>query len=159
MKTNNLFGKIGIFISLTALFLVATYFGKAVDYMGVALFGLGILLGNALMYMDETFLYKYYDEVNKNLTSRSLLFLVSLPPLGLFLLTSTGSTLGVGMYLGIIAVLSLEMFQLRKNKVAFKQKFLFQLKRDITPDEHVLITTLTISLSILYAFLVIFLGR
>jgi len=159
MKSNNLFGKIGIFVSLTSLFLVAAYFGKAVDYTGVLLFGIGIVSGMLLLELDEMFLYKYYDAQNKKLTSRSILFLVSLPPLGLFLLTSTGSSMGVGMFLGIISILSLEMFNFRKNINGFKQKFLFQLKRDISEDEHILVTTVFISLSILYAFLVIFMGR
>lgn len=155
----NLIGKVAIICSYSALFLLATYFGKSVDYVDVLFFVIGLLLGTALLEADENFLYKYYDPDEKKLASRSLLFLASLFPLGLFLLTSTGSAVGVGMFLGIISGLSLEFYLLKNNISEFQKRFLYQLKRDITLDEHKIVTIVFISLSLLYGFLVLFLGR
>lgn len=159
MQKNNLFGKIGILISLSVLFLVSAYFGKAVNYFSVLFFSVGIFLGMALLEADEKYAYKYYDPDEKRLVTRSFLFLLSLPPLGLFLLTSTGSAMGVGMFLGIISILSLEFFSFRNNLQGFQKRYLSQLKRDITQDEHAIFTTVFIAATVLFAFLVIFLGR
>ena len=159
MKQISIISKIGIFISLSALFLVAAYFGKSVNYFGVALFSVGLVLGMGLLDADERFLFKYYDPEHKQLATRSLLFLIALFPLGLFLLTSTGSSTGVGMFLGIISGLSLEFYSLRSNLPLFQARFLYQLKRNITAQEHKLVTTIFIGFTFLYAFLVIFLGR
>lgn len=159
MKMQNIVGKVGIILSFSALFFVATYFGKAVDYVDTLLFIVGLLLGTALLEADENFLYKYYDPEEKKLASRSLLFLASLFPLGLFLLTSTGSAIGVGMFLGIISGLALEFYLLKNNISEFQKRFLYQLKREISLDEHKFVTIIFISSTLLYGFFVIFLGR
>jgi hypothetical protein len=159
MKQTNIVGKVGILISFSMLFLVATYFGKAVNYLDVGLFAVGLILGIGLLELDERLLYQYYDPEDKKLATRSALFLLTLFPLGLFLLTSTGSPTGVGMFLGIISGLSLEFYNLRNDLEQFQQRYLYQLKRDIAPDEHKIVTLVCISLTFIYAFLVIFLGR
>ncbi|GIK84442.1 MAG: hypothetical protein BroJett025_10640 [Patescibacteria group bacterium] len=161
MKQNNLVGKIGVIVSYAALFFVATYFGKSVEYSDGLFFVVGLLVGLALLEADEAVLFKYYadTESKKRLATRSLLFILALFPLGIFLLTSTGSALGVGMYLSIISGLALEFFSLRKNKLEFKERFLYQLKRDISIQEQQLFTAVFISTTVMYAFFVIFLGR
>lgn len=159
MKINNFIGKIGIFISLSSLYLVSIYFGKTDSYIGAVLFGVGFLIGWFLLEFDELFLYKYYDLENKNLATRSLLFIFSLLPLGIFLITSTGSSMGVGLFIGVVSVLSLEMFNLRKSLSLFKDRFLFQLKRDLSMDEQNVFISIFIGLSLLFGFLVIFAGR
>lgn len=164
MKSNYLLSKLGIIISFASLFFVATYFGKAVGYTDGFLFTFGLLLGMGLLEIDETVLFKYYVDqesvdTKKRLVTRSLLFILLLFPLGLFLLTSTGSAIGVGMFLSILSGLSLEFFLLRKNRAGFQERFLHQLKREITDSEHQLFTTFFIGATILYGFFVIFLGR
>jgi hypothetical protein len=159
MNKSNLLGKIGILVSFSALFFLVTFFGKPVNYIDASFFAVGLILGMALLEIDELFLYKYYDPTEKKLATRSLLFLISLFPLGLFLLTSTGSPTGVGMFLSIISVLSLDIFSYRKNLPAFHHRFLYQLKRKITDKEHKIFTVVFIALTFVYAFLVLFLGR
>ncbi len=166
MKQTNLVGKIGIVVSFAALFFVATYFGKSVSYTDGLLFGIGLLLGMFLLEADEKFLFKYYIEADsqaedkqKRLVTRSLLFLLLLFPLGLFLLTSTGSAIGVGIFLSITSGLALEFFTLRNDRQGFQERFLHQLKRDITAEEQQIFVTLFISITILYSFFIIFLGR
>ena len=164
MKQTNILGELGISISYVVLFFVAIYFGKSVDYTDGLLFVVGLLLGMGLLEADENFCFKYYVDPRasapeKRLVTRSLLFILLLFPLGLFLLTSTGSAIGVGMFLSIISGLALEFFILRNNKKGFQERFLHQLQRDITADEQQIFTTLFISLTVLYGFFVIFLGR
>jgi hypothetical protein len=159
MIKTNLLGKVGILITYASLFFLATYFGKAVNYLDASLFSVGLVLGMALLEIDELFLYKYYDPTEKKLATRSLLFLISLFPLGLFLLTSTGSPTGVGMFLSIISGLSLDIFTYRKDLLAFHHRFLYQLKRKITAKEHNIFTISFIAATFFYAFLVLFLGR
>ncbi len=164
MKQSNIFEKIGILISFASLFFLATYFGKAVSYVDGLLFVVGLLLGMGLLEADENFLFKYYIEgdsqiSHKKLITRSLLFILLLMPLGLFLLTSTGSAIGVGMFLSIVSGLALEFFILRNDREAFQERFLHQLKREITVDEQKVFTTVFICITIFYALIVIFLGR
>lgn len=159
MKHTNLLGKIGIVITYALLFVTATYFGKAVNYTDAFLFTIGLILGMALLEADENFLFKYYDPLEKRLATRSFLFILSLVPLGLFILTSTGSAIGVGLFLSIISGLSLEFFALRSNKAEFKNRFLSQLNREISSEEQKVATALFIAGTLFYAFFVIFLGR
>lgn len=164
MRQSNLLSKLGIIISYATLFFVATYFGKAVDYTDGIMFVIGLLLGMGLLEADENFFFKYYVDLavatnEKRLATRSLLFILLLFPLGLFLMTSTGSVIGVGMFLSIISGLALEFFILRNDRKSFQERFLHQLKRDITTDEQQIFTTFFISATILYGFFVIILGR
>ena len=165
-KQKNLIGKISIVISLAALFFAATYFGESANYTDCLLFIIGLLLGMSLLEADEIFLFKYYTDneflesgQQKKLVTRSLLFLLLLFPLGLFLLTSTGSVIGVGMFLSILSGLALEFFILRNDRTGFQERFLHQLKREITAEEQLILITVFISVTVLYGFLVIFLGR
>lgn len=159
MNKTDLLGKAGILLSYSLLFFLAVYFGKAVSYLQVVFFAIGMLLGLALLDIDENYLYKHYSAESKKLATRSLLFLISLLPLGLFLLTSTGSATGVGMFLGIISGLSLEFYRMKNDLDGFQKRFLYQLKRNITFEEHRTFTIVFICLSILYGFFIIFLGR
>lgn len=159
MNKTDLLGKAGILISYSWLFFLAVYFGKAASYFQAIFFILGMLLGLALLDLDENYLYKHYSAESKKLATRSLLFIISLIPLGLFLLTSTGSATGVGMFLGIISGLSLEFYRMKNDLVGFQTRFLYQLKREVTLEEHKIFTIVFISLSILYGFFIIFLGR
>lgn len=159
MKTSSLIAKIIILFGYTGLFLLATYMGKAVTYLQVVYFAIGIFFGLALLDVDEFYLYKFYEPDRPRLATRSVLFLLSLFPLGLYILTSTGSPIGVGMLLGIVSGLSLEIFALRNNTKKFYDRFLYQLKRTISVNEHRLITIFFIAGTILYATMVIFFGR
>lgn len=159
MNKTNFLGKIGILISYASLFFLATYFGKAITYSGTLFFSIGLILGMGLLELDELFLYKYYDLKEKQLVTRSLIFILSLFPLGIFLMTSTGSATGVGMFLGIISSLALDIFTYKKDLKNFQDRFFYQLKRKVTTTEHKIFTNLFIILTILYAFIVIFLGR
>jgi len=167
MKFNNLFPKVAIIVSYSVLFAVATYFGKSTSYFDIFLFILGLLFGAAILHLDEVFLYDLYADEQQKLLSqdekqfatRSLLFLLMLFPLGLYIMTSTGSSVGVGLFIGIISGISVEMAQLRNNSELFHKRFLFQLKRKLTTQEEKTLRAVFITAAIFYALMVIFMGR
>ncbi|GEM_PF-1749272 len=111
----------------------------------------GMYAGALILWMDENWLYEYYREQEgqpptpelseapeapaapaKKLITRSLLFILSLLPLGVFMMTSTGSTLGVGMLLGLAVFLLVEFLLAKKDLEYFKQRYLYQLNRPAT---------------------------
>ena len=167
MKLNNIFAKLAITLCFGALFGLAAYFGKSVSVADITLFVVGLLFGWALLEADENFFYKYYveeKEVNlplseRQLVTRSLLFILSLFPLGLYLMTSTGSSIGVGLFINLTAGLALEMFSLKDESELFHKRFLYQLKRKFSQQEQRIFRTVFTVSSFLYALIVIFLGR
>ena len=87
-ERGNLFHKVAVILCYAALFVVAIYFGKSASYVDAIFFTVGLLLGVALLEVDESLLFKYYrepDSDNFQLMTRSLLFIFSLFPLGIFL--------------------------------------------------------------------------
>ncbi len=129
----------------------------------------GGLLGLALLIADELTLNRYYNEpkedtsdLNKEqfsqgetrsaatylsqtnfLATRSTLFLIVLWPLSFFVITSTGSFLGIGLVMGIFVGLLEEMWTLRKEVQIFNQRFWSQVKTQLTPEQIRLLFILT----------------
>ncbi len=102
------------------------------------------ILGIVLLYIDEQYLYKLYTE-NPDLSSennshfcipasRNFLFLLILPFLSIFVITSSGSILGIALILAINFYLLIEMWQLRSEALLFKQRFLSMFKIEITSE-------------------------
>jgi len=102
------------------------------------------ILGIFLLYIDEQYLYKFYVEKidssfenNSHLSalaSRNFLFLLILPLLSIFVLTSSGSILGIALILAINFYLLIEMWQLRHKTLLFKERFLSMFKIEITAE-------------------------
>jgi hypothetical protein len=98
-------------------------------------------LGIILLYLDEQYLYKFYIEKTGDsientshfsvLASRNLLFLLLLPLLSIFVLTSSGSLLGIALILSINLYLLIEMWQLRSEPLLFKERFLSVFKGQV----------------------------
>jgi len=115
------------------------------NWVETAFLMIGMYGGFGLLLADVEWLCQYYfDETAKNATepaappeyiTRSALFILTLFPLTIFMLTSTGSALGMGLLMGILIGLSLEMFTLRRKPVEFQARFLSQVKRIFTPEE------------------------
>jgi len=86
-----------------------------------------------LLYLDEQFLYKFYAEKIDNgeesalhfpaLASRNFFFILILPFLSIFVLTSSGSVLGIALILAINFYLLIEIWQLRDEFLLFKDRF------------------------------------
>jgi hypothetical protein len=162
MTTTKSFANLLILIGLAVLFYLSVFFGKPAGRFDVFLFPIGLFLGMIFLEVDERYAFKFYqlvDSTQKRLVTRSLLFLMSLFPLGIFLMTSTGSATGVGLFLGIIAILSLEMSELRNNPEAFHERFMYQLRRKLNPEELKWFVSAFVLASFLFSFFIIFLGR
>ncbi len=129
--------KITIYLIYTAF-----YFFIIQPWFRFVLFVLGVLLGWGLLKADQERLYEFYNEEEELkkvqaegrqpfLMTRSTLFLLSLVPLGLFVVTSTGSALGGGIMMSLILGIVLELWEYRPLPKEFQQRFLSQMKIDI----------------------------
>jgi hypothetical protein len=94
-------------------------------------------LGLFLILGDEKYLQKIYgDELEKKiLITRSPLFLLVLPVLSIFMLTSTGSLAGIALIMAINLVLLIEIWQLANQREVFNQYFLQGIKKEISLSE------------------------
>ena len=148
--------------AFSGLYFLTTYFKGTLDYFDVLFIGIGTTLGVILMYLDESILHRYYLEPHAEkikLMTRSLLFMISLPPLGLFIVSSTGSKLGIGLFLGIITVLLLELILYKENADFFHSRFMFQLKRKLSSKEIDFFVASFGGLTLVFILLIFFLGR
>lgn len=119
----------------TVLFYFVQIEPKDGTYWQVLLLLCGFYLGNLLLWVDGKILYSHYNELQtlpKQLISRSALFLIAYIALAIFMVTSSGNLLGVGMVLGIGVTLATEMWETKIDSELFHRKFLFQVKRQLS---------------------------
>lgn len=109
--------------------------------LNAAFYLLGWYAGIGLLILDKKQLYKYYYESVHTerdrfakLITRSLLFILSYFALSTFLITSSGSSLGIGLIAGIGLVLAFELWQSRTYVEFFNQYFI-QAKKTWTAKE------------------------
>lgn len=108
------------------------------SYWQVLLLLGGFYVGNLLLWLDGKVLYGYYNELQtlpKQLISRSALFLLTYVALAIFMVTSSGTLLGVGIILGIGITIAVEMWKAKVDSELFHRTFLFQVKRQLSPLE------------------------
>ncbi len=132
------------------------------------LFCLGVLLGIFLLIFDEESLFQFYQDDSqqpladlennrqegpskaKFIVTRSTLFLLTLIPLSLFVVTSTGSAIGSGFTFGIMLGLLVEMWLLKNNAELFGRRYLNQLAVELSEKQ---INLLVVGSSIFFAVL------
>lgn len=109
---------------------VIYYFSKGLMIASI-IYVVGWYVGILLMILDKKRLYRfYYESIHQKedrfarLITRSLLFMIAYVVLAVFLITSSGSSLGVGIVLGIGAVLAEEVWLSRKYVEFFNQYFI-----------------------------------
>lgn len=137
-NVTSLFIQYAIPLVYSAAFLFLRVLPNDGTYLQVIWLVLGFYLGFLLLWIDERFLYVRYNTLQtlpKELITRSVLFALSYLVLLVFIVTSTGSLLGVGMVFGIGVQLVIEYFEARGNPEYFHKKFLFQLKRQLSSEE------------------------
>lgn len=112
-------------------------------------------LGLFLMLGDEKYLQKLYlDELEeKILITRSPLFILILPFLSIFVLTSTGSIVGTGLITALNLVILIEIWQLSTKEDLFNQNFLQNTKKRVNLSEMRIIQIV----SSVYFLLILFL--
>ncbi|MFH2118244.1 MAG: hypothetical protein ABII10_00685 [Candidatus Paceibacterota bacterium] len=113
--------KILVILAYLAIFLFLIPWGWHTLWFAVGVAsGVGFLLG------DEQFFARWYREQSTDqfLVTRSPLFLLSLVPLTIFVMTSSGSFWASGMMGSMMLYLLLEMTELKRDPLAFDQRFL-----------------------------------
>lgn len=122
-----------VFSSLLLVFLIIFY--KAWEnWLSLSYFVFAYFLAIFLLFLDEQFLCKFYAEKIESgikdeshyfaLASRNSLFLLALPFLSIFVLTSSGSIFGIAFIMAINFYLLIEMWQLRNEFLLFADRFL-----------------------------------
>lgn len=86
----------------------------------------------------------------QELMTRSVLFFIVYIGLAIYILTSTGSVVGMGLILGIGLHFCLDFWRYRQNEVRFHQQFLWQLKKTLAQQE---ITYLVVGFSLFFILL------
>ena len=96
-------------------------------------FSAAFITGLLLLFLDEQLFYRFYTEKidggaqNSShypaLATRNFFFILTLPFLSIFVLTSSGSILGIALILAINFYLLIEMWQLRDEFLLFKDRF------------------------------------
>jgi len=153
MKSSN---NILIKLLLPLLLIIPMYFVLPTWQMLLA-FVIGLYVGLVIMLADEKWLYKYYVNDNSRqikLITRSVVFLLTLIPLSLFVVTSTNGVLGWGVILGIWMTILVEMWSLRNSQKQFHKWFLFDLKKKLSADE---INYIVLGATGLYVFWIVLL--
>ena len=131
-----------LFLSLLLLIVLIVFFKAWQNWQTFFGFTFAYLFGTALLYLDEQYLYTLYQEKIESadnntshfpeLASRNLLFLLSLPFLSIFVITSSGSVMGIAMILAINFYLLIEMWQLKDEFLLFQSRFLAMFKTRLT---------------------------
>ncbi|OGJ37503.1 MAG: hypothetical protein A2383_00570 [Candidatus Pacebacteria bacterium RIFOXYB1_FULL_39_46] len=126
MLTNKSNSQVLIFKALVVLAYLAIFFFLIPWGWHVLWFSIGVLFGLGFLLGDEKFFFSWYREqvTDRFLVTRSPLFLLSLIPLTIFVMTSSGSFLASGMMGSIVLYLLLEMTELKHDSLAFDQRFL-----------------------------------
>jgi len=126
---------------------------------------IGLILGFLFLLFDEKLGYKYYAQnqqlgvanlssvQNKALISRSIIFLFVFIPLSLFVITSSGSPIGVGMIISMGFIYSQELWQIINSPELFFQKYLWQTGKRWSGKEIKIFTRIFILIIILLAIL------
>lgn len=127
-----------VFFSFSLLIFLIVFYKAWQNALSLISFIGAYLVGIFLLYFDEQFLYKFYDEKIDSstqdnshfstLATRNSMFLLILPFLSIFVLTSSGSILGIALILAINFYLLIEMWQLRNEFLLFKDRFLNMLQ-------------------------------
>ncbi len=127
-------------VVLAGLYLVFVSIPNDRGFGDVIWFVLGAFLGNLFLLVDAKILYPRYNElrtVPERLITRGFVFVLAYIAASIFVVTSSGSTLGIGMVLGIGYSIMAEMFAyLYTKREAFSQRFLYQVQRRATPAEE-----------------------
>lgn len=127
-------------VILAGLYLAFVSLPNDRGFVDVVLFVIGAFLGNLFLLFDAKVLYPKYNElrtVPERLITRGFVFILAYVAAGIFVVTSSGSSIGIGMVLGIGFSILAEMFAyLYTKREAFAQRFLYQVQRQVGPAEE-----------------------
>lgn len=125
--------------------------------LDIIYFLVGASLATLILIADELIVSKYYreDTTDTSLVTRSALFLLAYIPLALFVVTSSGSLIGLGLILALGVSIVIELLSYRNNPAALQQRYLFQVKKEYKPSELlVFIATYVVFVFILHIIVI-----
>lgn len=163
----------------------AVFFWSFLSVVDAALFSVGVVSGMNILLIDRLlhafYLYPEYEfstllqgewrkknwkgilhllgqaePFQEQLMTRSVLFLLCYVFLAIFVLTSTGSIIGIGVILGMGLRYVLDFWRLSKVPEQFARQFLWQVKRQFTPQEIRGIVVVSTALFLVITLLVLF---
>lgn len=110
---------------LVPLLVGAAFFFAFPTIVQFVLFMIGIVIAIIMMWFDEFKGYTWYSEPGKpvQLITRSPLFFAAYIPMTIFMITSSGSALGMGLVLAIGLILLAELFLMRADLEALNARF------------------------------------
>lgn len=127
-------------IVLAGVYLLAVALPNDQNFWAILLFVLGAYLGNILLVVDSKLLYPKYNEMQtlpQRLITRSILFVLAYVVAAFFIVSSSGSSLGIGLVLAIGYSIWAEMVAyIVRLPDQFAARFLYQLKRQSSHFEH-----------------------
>lgn len=149
-------------IIATVFFGLAVLVGREAVAENWQMFGLlavGLMLGLFVSFFDRQWLSKYYRQDQKKpdhsdssqpesvttavanlpFATRTTLFLLILVPFSLFIVTSTGSPLGVGLTIGLVIDVAMDMVKIARQKDEFTKTFLQQFQRSFSETEVMMV--------------------
>lgn len=91
--------------------------------------------------------FRQAEPFQEQLMTRSMVFLLCYLFLAIFVLTSTGSVIGMGVILGMGLRYVVDFWRLSKAPEQFTKQFLWQVKRSVTPQE---IRTMVVGSTVLF---------
>jgi hypothetical protein len=139
---SNIFSKKQLIFKFCLTFLLLIFllifFKVWQNWLNALSFIFAYVVGVGFLFADEQFLYKFYEEKIDSgeqktshfpvLASRNAIFLLFLPFLSIFVLTSSGSILGIALVMAINCYLLIEMWQLYDESLLFTERFLAMAK-------------------------------
>jgi hypothetical protein len=127
---------------LFPLILAGLYFLFSLDFQvdrltEVLLLLAGLYIGVGLYLADGWYFARHYLEDGKTgqVMTRSALMALALIPMGIYVITSTGSYLSVGLHLGLLGSLVWQMVFIRSDHQQFQMEFLQQVQRKFSQVE------------------------
>ncbi|NLG06607.1 MAG: hypothetical protein GX559_02830 [Candidatus Pacebacteria bacterium] len=147
-----------VLILFVLFLLIKQHWDISNSWSQILLFIFSYGLGLFLMLGDEKYLQKIYlDELEeKILITRSPLFILILPFLSIFVLTSTGSVVGIGLIMALNLVILIEIWQLSTKEDLFNQNFLQNTKKRVNLSEMRIIQIVSSAYFLLILFLLLY---
>ncbi len=147
-----------VLILFVLFLLIKQHWDITNSWSQILLFIFSYGLGLFLMLGDEKYLQKIYlDELEeKILITRSPLFVLILPFLSIFVLTSTGSIVGIGLIMALNLVTLIEIWQLSTKEDLFNQNFLQNTKKRVNLSEIRIIQIVSSIYFLLILFLLLY---
>lgn len=136
---------------ISAVAYTAAYYVVVRDWQLTLWLAIGLVIGCGFYYLDAMILSKKYADPGETPKpiSHSVIMLALYWPLAIFVATSTGSLLGLGLILGLGAGLTWDIIRLQNNADLFKAYFQFPAKTQLN-DLEIQVASFVWSLAFLW---------